>query len=261
MMRNLSRYEQFLRITTLLDILANTRGPLDDQALIAAVKERLGLSRLSPRTLHRDCEFLISCGYPIDHAPLPGDRKYGWRLDAAALASRRIPPEPLTILELAAFTIGRELLRVFEGTVLWTGIESLRTKLERHLPSEFLAQTEEARRVFRVAQPGPARYADRPRLLSAISTAISDSREIEIEEVADGEAAGPAAARRRLQPAMLVIEPPRIRLAAWEAVPREGETPAADPPVLIDLDRIKRVTPLDTSFTPRPLDDKAFDFE
>jgi predicted DNA-binding transcriptional regulator YafY len=260
MMRNLSRYEQFLRISTLLDILTSARGPLDDQALISAVKERLGLSRLSSRTLHRDCEFLITCGYPIDHSPLPGDRKYGWRLDATALASRRMPPEPFTILELAAFTIGRELLRVFEGTVLWTGIESLRSKLERHLPPEFLAQTEEARRVFRVASPGPPRYADRPRLLSAISTAISESREIEIEESADGEAATPAAARR-LQPAMLLIELPRIRLAAWETLPGEGDAPPADPPVLIDLDRIKRVTPLDTSFRPRPFDGKAFDLE
>lgn len=53
MPRNLARYEQFLRILSLLDILANARGPLDDQALIAAVKERLGLSRLSPDTAAR----------------------------------------------------------------------------------------------------------------------------------------------------------------------------------------------------------------
>jgi len=72
--RNLARYEQFLRILALLDILANSRGLLDDQTLITMIKERLGLSRLSPRTLRRDCEFLITCGYPIDHAQLPGDR-------------------------------------------------------------------------------------------------------------------------------------------------------------------------------------------
>ena len=51
MPKNLARYEQFLRILALLDILATARGPLDDQALVAALKERLGLSRLSPRTL------------------------------------------------------------------------------------------------------------------------------------------------------------------------------------------------------------------
>lgn len=254
MMRNLARYEQFLRILTLLDILANARGPLDDQALIAALKERLGLSRLSTRTLHRDCEFLVTCGYPIDHAPLPGDRRYGWRLDTAALAARKIPTEPLTILELAAFMVGRELLRAFEGTVLWTGIESLRSKLERGLPPEFLARGEEARRVFRVLSPDAARYAARPRLLSALSTAISECREIEIEAPAEG-AASPT--RRRLQPAMLLIDPPRIRLAAWETIPSDVDA-AADPPVLIDLEEIARVTPLDTTFAQRPFDERMF---
>jgi predicted DNA-binding transcriptional regulator YafY len=254
-MRNLARYEQFLRISTLLDILSSARGPLDDQALIAALKERLGLSKLSTRTLHRDCEFLVTCGYPIDHAPLPGDRKYGWRLDTAALAARKIPSEPLTILELAAFTVGRELLRAFEGTVLWTGIESLRSKLERGLPTDFLAHVEEARRVFRVLSPDAARYAARPRLLSALSTAISECREIEIESPAAGDA---TPARRRLQPAMLLIDLPRIRLAAWETIASGDDPAAVDPPVLIDLAAIARVTPLDTTFPQRSFDERIF---
>lgn len=256
MMKNLARYEQFLRISTLLDILATARGPLDDQALISAVKDRLGLSRLSARTLHRDCEFLITCGYPIDHAPLPGDRRYGWRLDSAALMHRKIPAEPLTILELAAFTVARELLRAFEGTVLWTGIESLRSKLERNLAADFLERAAAARQVFRVEVPDAGRYAARPRLLSALSSAISDSREIEIEEPAT---AGASPTRRRLRPAMLVIDLPRIRLAAWE--PAAAGDQDDDPPVLIDLDRITRVTTLDTTFPPRPFDAEAFTSE
>ena len=62
MPRHFSRHEQFLRIFALLDILSTAHAPLDDQSLIAELKERLGLSRLSPRTLHRDCEFLLTCG-------------------------------------------------------------------------------------------------------------------------------------------------------------------------------------------------------
>ncbi len=258
MMKNLARYEQFLRILTLLDILSNARGPLDDQALIAAVKERLGLSRLSTRTLHRDCDFLLTCGYPIDHSPLPGDRKYGWQLDTAALAGRKIPSEPLTILEMAAFTVSRELLRAFEGTILWTGIESLRSKFERDLTQDFLSRVEQAREVFRVNIPDAARYAARPRLLSVLSTAISECKEIEIETATAGKG---SPTRRQLQPARLVIELPRIRLAAWETVAPAGEAAPADPTVVIDLEEIARVTPLDTSFTPRPFDAKAFGLE
>jgi predicted DNA-binding transcriptional regulator YafY len=250
MTRNLARYEQFLRILTLLDILANTRGPLDDQTLIAMIRERLGLSRLSPRTLHRDCEFLVTCGYPIDHAQLPGDRKFGWRLDAAALAGRKIPAEPLTLLEIAAFHVGRDLLRVFEGTVLWTGIESLRTKLERDLPAALVAQAEASRKIFHVPALDAARYADRPRLLSALSRAISDCREIEVHAHPE---TGGAASPRRLRPVMLVVSLPRIQLAGWDIT-----QPDADPPVLINLDEIAKVTPLDATFTPQPIDPKQF---
>lgn len=255
MMKHLARYEQFLRISTLLDILASARGPLDDQTLIGTIKERLGLTRLSPRTLHRDCDFLITCGYPIDHAALPGNRRYGWQLDKASISGRKIPSEPLTILELAAFNVSRELLRAFEGTLLWTGIESLRSKLERNLPPDFLAKAAEARRVFRVVAPNATRYADRPRLLSAIATAIDGSHEIEIEEVADE--SSPTRARR-LRPAMLLIDPPKIRLAAWEAS-ASPPVAAGDPPVLIDLERIARAKRLDTTFTPKAFDATAFE--
>ena len=256
MPRSFARYEQFLRILTLLDILSNAHAPLDDQSLIATLKDRLGLSRLSSRTLHRDCEFLVTCGYPIDHSALPGNRRYGWRLDKAALAGRKIPSEPITILEMASFTICRELMRPFEGTILWTGIEGLRSKLERNLPAEFLAQAAEARRVFRVVPPKAAGYAERPRILSAITTAIDGSHEIEIEEKAAGPAAPPP---RRLQPAMLLIDPPRIRLAAWEAPASPPGKAADDPLVIIELEQIARVKRLDATFVPKPLDEADLD--
>ncbi|MFY8222262.1 MAG: hypothetical protein ACOVJ6_10180, partial [Pirellulales bacterium] len=104
MPRNFARHEQFLRIFALLEILSAARQPLDDQALTAALKERLGLTRLSPRTLRRDCDFLCSCGYPVDHKPLPDGRKYGWILAKDSVNGRKIPSEPLTLLELVAFT-------------------------------------------------------------------------------------------------------------------------------------------------------------
>ena len=183
---NFSRHEQFLRIFALLEILSTTRQPLDDQAIITALKERLGLARLSPRTLHRDCDFLQSCGYAIDHAPLPGDRRYGWQISKTVASEKRLPVEPLTLLELVAFSMGRDLLRAFEGTVLWTGIESLRHKLERDLPPAMLAQFKEARQVFHVEGVDPSRYAARPRLISTLTNAIAESREIDVEEKADG---------------------------------------------------------------------------
>lgn len=42
-------------------LLSAARQPLDDQSLIASIQERLGFTRLSPRTLRRDCELLTAC--------------------------------------------------------------------------------------------------------------------------------------------------------------------------------------------------------
>lgn len=265
MMKNLARYEQFLRISTLLDILATARGPLDDQALISAIKDRLGLSRLSARTLHRDCEFLITCGYPIDHAPLPGDRRYGWRLDSAALMHRKIPAEPLTILELAAFAVARELLRAFEGTVLWTGIEALRHKIERSIPQSLRDQVEATRGSFHVICHDRRRYAPRPRLLSTLATATTDRRLIELTLRPDAAVGartavpgrtlsgvpgrdGAAAPRLRLRPLRVVIRPTEIHLLGLDDTER---------PRLIDLARIDHVVTLDATFEPPELDIEA----
>jgi len=244
MSRNFARYEQFLRIFALLEILSAYRQPLEDQALIAALKERLGLSRLSVRTLHRDCEFLRACGYPIDHPSLHGGRRHGWVLDRESLADRKIPAEPVTILELVAFMVGRDLLRTFEGTVLWSGIESLRFKIERAVPAPLLEQLEAARNVFHVADGCPSRYAARPRLISALSTAITDRQEIDVT----AKAASGTRSNHRLQPLRLIIEPPRVRLLALEA------EPAGDPPVLIDLEQIETVTLRDATFEPPAID-------
>jgi predicted DNA-binding transcriptional regulator YafY len=246
MPRNFSRHEQFLRIFALLETLSVARQPLDDQTLVTTLKNRLGLSKLSVRTLHRDCDFLISCGYPVDHVPLPEGRRHGWRLDKEALASRALPAEPITLLELVAFMVGRELLRTFEGTVLWTGIESLRHKVERTVPTQLLERLDKARDVFHVAAVNPARYASRPRLISAISTAITDCREIEV--ATRHEAGGSSTIRHRIQPLRLVIQPPDVQLLGIDAQRRDA------PPLLIDLDRIEAVQALDTTFAPPPID-------
>ncbi len=243
MPRNFARYEQFLRIHALFDILSNARQPLDDQTLIERIREQLGLSRLSPRTLHRDCEFLVACGYPIDRAQVVGDRRQGWILDKEA-AGRKFPGQLPTILEIVALNIARDLLRTFEGTILWTGIESLRSKIKKDLPAALVAQVDEARRVFHVETGDTAKYASRPRLLSALSTAITDCREIDVES-RDGD----AVSSQRIQPTMLIVRLPKVQLLGW-AVP----TDAVDPPVIIDLEHIDKVTTLDSTFVPRSID-------
>ena len=159
------------------------------------------------------------------------------------------PVEPVTLLELVAFMVGRDLLRTFEGTILWSGIESLRHKIERDLPPSLIARLEGAKQVFHVKSFDPARYSARPRLISTLSAAITDCREIEIDERPD---ASGSAGRRRLRPLRLVIEPPRVQLLGIDVAPDQ-----AAPPVFIDIDRIDKVTPLDITFAPPPVDPEA----
>jgi predicted DNA-binding transcriptional regulator YafY len=245
MSSNFARHEQFLRIFALLDILSEARQPIDDQMLIATIRERLGLSRLSPRTLRRDCEFLSSCGYPVDHTPIAGSRKFGWQLGQSAVGGRKIPGEPLTLLELVAFAVGRDMLRSFEGTVLWTGIESLRQKLERDLTQSLREQLAAAKRVFHVSGGEPGRYAARPRLISTLTAAITDCQEIDVvARQADGE----PPQRHRLQPHCLVIQPPRAELLAF---PIDGSKADA---LLIDIDRIEEIVTTDATFSRRDAD-------
>lgn len=241
MPRHFSRHEQFLRIFSLLEILSTTRQPLDDQTLISQLKERLGLTRLSTRTLHRDCDFLLTCGYRVEHSQLPGDRRYGWQV-VKEPAGRQLPAEPLTLLELVAFSVAQDLLRSLGGTVLRTGMESLRGKIERAATPDILKRLEEAKRVFRVDGGDPSRYSSRPRLLSTLSAAIIDRREIEVHERDD---AG-ATRRLRLHPYQLVIRLPAIQLLCY---PPDAAGDAD--PLLLDIDRIERIAPLDVTFVPR----------
>jgi predicted DNA-binding transcriptional regulator YafY len=239
-----ARHEQFLRIFTLLEILSTARQPLGDDALIDLLRDRLGLARLSVRTLHRDCEFLTSCGYPLDHGPLPEGRKFGWMLTKDAGPGRRVPAEPITLLELVAFMVARDLLRTCEGTVLWTGIESLRHKIEQALPATLRDHLDKAQNVFHVAAAAPGRYATRPRLISTLSTAITDCREIDVAS----RSANGQPTTWRLRPLRLVIDPPSVQLLGIDANGGGGGH------VFIDIDRIDTVQPLDVTFSPPAID-------
>lgn len=260
MPKNLARYEQILRIHAVFSILLESRHPADDTTLINALKERLGLSRLSSRTLHRDCDFLVNCGYPVEHVAVAGTRRLAWRLNAALMAKRKIPAEPLTILEWAAFQLARELLGALEGTVLWTGIESLRTKLERTLSPAFLSKADDAQRVFHARSSGRPRFAHRPRLIGALSGAILDRHEIAVQVATPG-AAG--LTNRTLRPAVMMIRPPRVKLAAWATTPAkhpgrvgppDSDSSDSEPLELIDIDRIAKFERLDSRFNPLPID-------
>lgn len=214
MARKFSRHEQFLRIFSLLEILSASHSPLTDDVLINTLRDRLGLSRLSARTLRRDCEFLTSCGYPIDHVQIPRERKYGWKLQSDGPLAKKILVEPLTLLELVAFRVARSHLKPYEGTPLWSGIEMLRSRFDRAIPKAIQAQLDEHFAAFYVAVDGSKKYASRPRLISTLAAAVVACRLIEMDHRGGD---GKSKARCLFQPHRLVIEAERLLLFGYVA--------------------------------------------
>lgn len=237
MVGKFSRHEQFLRIFTLLEILNSAKQPLGDDLLIAALRDRLGLSSLSSRTLRRDCEFLISCGYPLDRVPIHSTRRIGWKLDKDGVPSRKIFAEPLTLLEVVACEISRELMKPFKGTLLWTGVESLYNRLTRALPQPLRAQLAQQREAFYVHQGDAPRHAERPRLISTLHAAIADCRVIDLKHH--------AARSQTLRPQVLVLDRGSILLVG---LPDNDESNGDGRPVVIPLEQIETVKLLDRTF-------------
>lgn len=238
MAKKFSRHEQFLRIFSLLEILSTSSAPLTDDVLIATLRDKLGLSKLSSRTLRRDCEFLTSCGYPIDHVPLPRERKYGWKLCLDAPIAKKLLAEPLTLLELSAFQLARAHLRPYEGTPLWTGIEMLRSRFEKYVPAMLKKQLQEQLMAFRVEVDSSKRYASRPRLVSSLAAAVLACRLIDVEH---RDSDGLSAVDSGFQPHLLLVENQQIHLFGYAAngVAR-----------LVPIERIRTVRLQDGSFQP-----------
>lgn len=236
MAKKFSRHEQFLRIFSLLEILSASNVPLSDDVLIATLRDRLGLSKLSSRTLRRDCEFLTSCGYPIDHVPLPRERKYGWKLCLDAPIMKKLLAEPLTLLELSAFQLARSHLRPYEGTPLWTGIEMLRSRFEKCVPAMLKKQVEEQLTAFRVEVDSSKRYAGRPRLVSSLASAVVACRLIDVEHRDED---GRATADDGFRPHLLLVEHQQIQLFGYS---HDGVAK------LLPIERIRTVRLQDGSF-------------
>lgn len=247
-----ARHEQFLRILQLYELLEKSRRPLEDHEILHDLKTELGLRNLSPRTLRRDCEFLASCGYPVEHVPILGSRRFGWQLDGDRVARNWKPAQPLTLLELVAFMLAREHLRYCEGTVLWTGIEALRQKIDATLPAQTRSQWLAAANGMHVTGGNDGPYAHRPRLLSALCGAIDDGHELEIEEFPEQEEREPRS--WRCQPQGLAFVSSRILFVFFpygpDGSPPHDETPAR----LIDVAAIREARRLDVQCSRRSIE-------
>lgn len=100
---------------------ARTRG-----LTVAELADRLDAK---VRTVYRDMRALESAGFPLYTES--GDRGDRWKL---MHGSKSHVPLPLTMTELMALHMSRDILKVFEGTLFQESIESLFEKVSVTLP-------------------------------------------------------------------------------------------------------------------------------
>jgi predicted DNA-binding transcriptional regulator YafY len=234
------RYKQVARACKVLEILQNSRYGKTTRELADEVVRYMGLRSVSLKSIERDLKFWQGYGFPI-HAQKTNDpeRRTVWRLDRSCLD---LPKLQISVLELLAFAVGRELLLPLAGTPYWGGIQMLWSKMRQTLPEPLWEHFERLRRSLVVRGPAAKQYADKEGMLSALNRAIYQHRVTSILYQGLGQA---HAKERAIEPHAVVLFNGNIYVVATDAGTARGEFK------LFKLDRISRATPRDQHFKPR----------
>ena len=234
------RYKQVARACRVLEILQNSRYGKTTRELADDVVRYMGLRSVSLKSIERDLKFWQGYGFPI-HSQKTSDpeRRTVWRLDRSCLD---LPKLQISVLELLAFAVGRELLIPLAGTPYWEGIQMLWSKMRQTLPEPLWEHFERLRRSLVVRGPAAKQYADKEGMLSALNRAIYQHRVTAIEYRGLGQA---EAEQRMIEPHAIVLSGGNIYTVATDAGTARGEFK------LFKLDRLSRVTPRDQHFKPR----------
>ena len=234
------RYKQVARACKVLEILQNSRYGKTTRELADAVVRYMGLRSVSLKSIERDLKFWQGYGFPI-HSEKTSDpeRRTVWRLDRGYL---ELPGFQISVLELLAFAVGRELLFPLAGTPYWEGIQMLWSKMRETLPEPLWEHFERLRRNLVVRGPAAKQYADKEGMLSALNRAIYQHRVTAIRYQGLGQQ---QAQQRRIEPHALVLSGGSIYVVATDAGADRGEFK------LFKLDRLSQVTVGDERFKPR----------
>jgi len=234
------RYKQVARACKVLEILQNSRYGKTTRELADEVVRYMGLPSVSLKSIERDVKFWQGYGFPIDsHKTDDPRRRSVWKLDRSYL---ELPRLPISVLELLAFAVGRELLFPLAGTPYWEGIQMLWSKMRESLPEPLWDHFERLRPRVVVRGVVGKSYADKEGMLSALNRAIYQHRVTDVCYQGLGRS---APEERAIEPHAIVLSGGSIYVAATDAGDERGEFK------LFKLDRLTRATPRDRHFRPR----------
>lgn len=235
----MSRNEQLIRQQKILQILEASRFGKTEEDFVVELVSELGLDRLSRKTVRRDLEALQSAGYDIDVETSQG-KKNVWK---AGPRLKNLPKIPVSVTELLALSVGKELLLPLVGTPYWQGLESLWQKMRGHLPPAVWKHFQKVRS-WLIVRGGVAKaYVDKEGILSSLHRAMLQHRRVRMDYARAGEN---RATPRTIEPLALAVWQGHIYLLADQP----GD-PARDEPRTFKLDRIRKVDVLDERFSPR----------
>ena len=246
------RYEQVGRAFKVLEILQASRFGRTIEEIRDEIVEHLGLSSLSTKSIDRDLKFWQAYGFHIEARRTDNpERRKVWRLMRGGVD---LPSLQVTLPELLALAVGRDLIYPLAGTPYWSGIQSLWSKIEDALPGEVLENFERLRPDLVIRGPARKDYADKEGMLSAVNRAIYQNRVLEIfySKADQTEPTG-----RLVQPYAIVLYMGNVYVAARDAEPRAAGTADGKPSPqfkLFKLDRLERVKVTDGRFQRQNLD-------
>ena len=147
---------------------------------------------VNPRTVYRDLEALQVAGFPLYTEKVEGKNLWSV-LDTV----KHQVPVPFSLPELMALYFGRDMLRVFQGTVFHDALDSLFHKVRTTLPPESVRYLE---RVEQTLHVGLKPYKDYARFREMIQRAEEAAREQRTLEIVYYTMSRRREGRRRVDP-------------------------------------------------------------
>ena len=243
---SMQRGKQTARQFKVLELLENSRFGMTTREIRDEVIESLGLSSLHEKTIKRDLEHWRQLGYPIEqHDTANPDRPKIWILDKTR---RKIPRLPIGVIELLAFSAGRELLYPLAGTPYWDGIQRLWERMRDSTSPEVLAHLDCQRAGFIVRGRGPGNYAKKEGILSSLNRATFEHRLIKVRY----QGLGKNGARNRIiAPHAICLFDGSIYILAADVPSANEQIHPKGPIKSFRLDRITAVSFIDRRFVPQ----------
>ncbi len=243
---SMQRGKQTARQFKILELLENSRFGMTTREIRDEVVESLGLSSLHEKTIKRDLEHWRQLGYPIElHDTANSERPKIWILDKT---QRKIPRLPIGVVELLAFSAGRELLYPLAGTPYWDGIQRLWERMRDSTSPEILAHLDRQRAGLIVRGRSPGNYANKEGILSSLNRATFEHRLIKIRYKGLGENRPRS---RTVAPHALCLFDGSLYILAADVHETTDKTHPDGPIKAFKLDRISAVSFLDRRFVPK----------